>query len=40
MNNMMPDQNGLRLDYANKRRKTIFSTTPRVIWKAKSKYIA
>lgn len=40
MNNMMPDQKGLRMDYANKRRKKIFSTSNRVIWKSKSKYIA
>lgn len=40
MNNMMPDQKGLRLDYANTRRKKIFSTSNRVIWKTKSKYIA
>lgn len=40
MNNMMPDQKGLRLDYANTRRKKIFGTSNRVIWKTKSKYIA
>ena len=40
MNNMMPDQKGLRLNYANTRRKKIFSTSNRVIWKAKSNFIA
>ena len=40
MNNMMPDQKGLRLDYANTRRKKFFSNTNRVIWKSKSKFIA
>ena len=40
MINMMPDQKGLRLDYANTRRKKFFSTSNRVIWKSKSKYIA
>ena len=37
---MMPDQKGLRLDYANKRRRNIFKNTNRVIWKSRSKYIA
>lgn len=37
---MMPDQRGLRLDYANKRRRKIFNSTNRVIWKSKSRYIA
>ena len=36
----MPDQYGLRLDYANKRRKKIFATTNRVVWKTRSKFIA
>ena len=36
---MMPDQKGLRLDYANARRKKFF-TSNRVIWKSKSRYIA
>lgn len=40
MTNMMPDQKGLRLDYANTRRKKFFSNTNRVIWKSKSKFIA
>ena len=37
---MMPDQKGLRLDYANARRKKFFSSSNRVIWKSKSRYIA
>ena len=40
MSNMMPDQRGLRETYANARRKKFFSTSNRVIWKSKSKYIA
>lgn len=40
MTNMMPDQKGLRLDYANTRRKKLFNTSNRVIWKSKSKFIA
>lgn len=40
MVSLMPDQKGLRLDYANKRRRKIFATTNRVVWKTRSKFIA
>lgn len=40
MKNLTINQDNLRLDYANKRRSSIYKNINRILWKSKSRHIA